>query len=380
MLLSFGAKNFFCFKQWAEISLKCNSRVPLEITHGDPAVRSLCFKGANASGKTNGLKILSFLSYFCTDSFSQTRPDEEIPIEPFFNRSEPIEFFIDFMVDDIEYSYELSLTKTKVLIEKIYRKVQKRALILDRRENEMKVNTLSKRPAFGLRTNASVISTAIQYEKKEFRPIYEFFKTIVTNVTHYGLRVPLFRAESESIASDYFNNREYLDFTSRYLKTFDTGIERVEVKEELTETGKRIYLPFFIHKRESEEHELSSAFESSGTKHLFYILFWYKKVLDSGGVLVLDEFDINLHPDILPHLVKLFENSETNPKEAQLIFSTHNNEILEEMGKYRTYLFNKEENESYCYRMDELNPAVVRPDRPIRPVYESGVLGGVPRI
>ena len=64
MLIKFGAKNFFCFKEWAELSF--------ESAHKDENATSvLCVKGANASGKTNALKILSFLSHFCTDSFSE---------------------------------------------------------------------------------------------------------------------------------------------------------------------------------------------------------------------------------------------------------------------------------------------------------------------
>jgi AAA15 family ATPase/GTPase len=117
-----------------------------------------------------------------------------------------------------------------------------------------------------------------------------------------------------------------------------------------------------------------------GTKSLYNLLALYKLALDHGGLLLIDEFDINLHPDILPHLVKLFESQETNPKNAQLIFATQNSDILDYMTKHRTYLFNKVENESFCYRLDELDHNLVRSDRPISPLYRAGRIGGVPRI
>jgi len=88
------------------------------------------------------------------------------------------------------------------------------------------------------------------------------------------------------------------------------------------------------------------------------------------------EFDINLHPDILPKLLDILEINTYNNKISQLVFSTHNSDILDRMGKYRTVLFNKENEVSHCYRFDELPPEVVRNGRPIEPQYRSGRLGG----
>jgi len=64
MILSYGAKNFFCFKEWVEISFELGSSISKELSNGENASLALCLKGNNSSGKTNGLKILSFLSYF----------------------------------------------------------------------------------------------------------------------------------------------------------------------------------------------------------------------------------------------------------------------------------------------------------------------------
>jgi predicted ATPase len=94
----------------------------------------------------------------------------------------------------------------------------------------------------------------------------------------------------------------------------------------------------------------------------------------------LDEFDIHLHPHILPKLIKLFLDPRSNPKGAQLLISTHDAEILNMLGRYRTFLVNKVENESFGYRLDELPGDIVRNDRPILPAYNEGKIGGVPRL
>ena len=96
--------------------------------------------------------------------------------------------------------------------------------------------------------------------------------------------------------------------------------------------------------------------------------------------MVLDEFDINLHPDILPHLINLFITKELNPNKAQMIFSTLNPDVLDVLGKYRSYLFEKENGESFGYRLDESDTNILRNDRSVSAPYKRHLLGGYPKI
>ena len=95
---------------------------------------------------------------------------------------------------------------------------------------------------------------------------------------------------------------------------------------------------------------------------------------------MLDEFDINLHPDILPLLLNLFNDEQKNPHNAQMIFSTHDTSIMDRLGKYRTYLVNKKNNESFGYRLDEIPGDILRNDRPVSTPYRNGKVGGVPKV
>ena len=106
----------------------------------------------------------------------------------------------------------------------------------------------------------------------------------------------------------------------------------------------------------------------------------FKQVLDSGGVLLLDEFDNNLHPALLHWLINLFMDPEHNPHGAQIIFSSHNTNIMDVMTKYRVVVVNKEENESFLYRLDELQGSLLRNDRSIEAIYKSGKIGGTPSL
>ena len=95
--------------------------------------------------------------------------------------------------------------------------------------------------------------------------------------------------------------------------------------------------------------------------------------------MILDELDINLHPDLIPILLNFFESEKLNPKKAQLIFTTHNNEIMDRLKKSRIVLVNKEDNESYLYKLDETGE-ILRNDRSISTIYNTGRLGGKPKI
>lgn len=382
MLLSYGAKNFCCFKDWMEIDLSLNSKVPEEISQSMKAATALCIKGANASGKTNALKAISFISFFCSNSFSQ-KPDEGILFEPFFDSQEPSEFFAKFDIDGSKYLYELVASKQEVLSEKIFKIESKEELILHRSSLKIIKNSLFDESKFNLsdRKNASIISVARQFLVPELDNFYTFFNNMISNVSYLGYIKPR-QINVERLAKLYKEDANMFEFTKKYLKEFDTGIVDVTIQDTKNAKveSKQDLFPEFFSDVDGEQKKLGFIQQSRGTQELFQLLGWYCTALTNGGVLILDEFDVFLHPDILPHLVKMFTCQETNPKKAQLIFSTHNTDIIDFMGKYRTVIVEKEHGKCFCYRLDEIGDRILRNDRPISPIYKTGRLGGVPKI
>uniref|UniRef100_UPI0022DEBBEC AAA family ATPase n=1 Tax=Holdemanella biformis TaxID=1735 RepID=UPI0022DEBBEC len=64
-------------------------------------------------------------------------------------------------------------------------------------------------------------------------------------------------------------------------------------------------------------------FESYGTVRFINIFPLILKALVEGSVLVMDEFDANIHPMALMNIINIFHD-DINKKNAQLIFNTHN--------------------------------------------------------
>jgi AAA15 family ATPase/GTPase len=360
------------------IDLTFNAKVSKEISNGDKFARVMCLKGANSSGKTSALKALTLCSRIATNSFS-LKPNEDLSIETFFDSKEPTEFFLDFRIGEINYSYELVVTNTAIVSEKLYRTEKRKTLVLYRNGIHIEKDAIfGPRKDIIIRENASVISTANQYEIPEIVPIYSFFFGIITNVGYGGLYQELL--DYNTLSKYYSQDKDSFRFVKSFIKKFDPCIKDIEIETYTNDKKEKVYYPRFIHAHLNGTGTLRYHAQSSGTKSLFYFLYFYCIALSNGWVLALDEFDINLHPDILPHLVALFYDKTFNAKNAQLIFTTHNTDIIDSMGKYRTYLFNKENGASYCYRLDELPPNLIRNDRPISALYKSGKIGGVPKI
>lgn len=379
MLLKFGARNCYSFKEGIEISLELGKNCPKSISKGSEVSNLLCIKGANGSGKTNVMKILSFLAVFCRDSF-ETKPESNIQISSFFFNDDPSDIFCEMSIDGYQYRYEVSLTKTEIIEETLWRKKKNTKKIYQRTRNKVTtcINEFSELKSIKLRTNASFISTAHQYDVESIIPIYNFFRTFMANVSWAGKHDLPF--DFEEVSQYYHDTPQWLKFVTDTIKKCDQGIDSITLQSKEDEKGNISYFPVFEHKAKVPNNRLLFMAQSSGTKALYTHLLYYQVTIQLGGILVMDEFDINFHPHILPFIVGMFDDEELNPRNAQLIFSTHNTDILEYMTKYRTVLINQKNSESYGYRLDEIPGDLIRNDRPIAPIYNAGKIGGVPKV
>lgn len=395
MIYSYGFRNYFGFKEGAEVSFELNNRVPEDISMGRDVATILGVKGANGAGKTNLLKALVFLSNFCTESF-KFDVDAEIDADSYFKSIKPSEFYIDFRCGNTRYTYELSVTHKEVIYEKLYRKALakgtenkkgRKVLVFERKKNEIikRIDEISSIDVISLKANSSLISTAFNYKFSSplviLNEIYNFFYSFISNVYYTGLSDFSLSGESiHRVTASYHKNTKAFSFVKEMIIKSDLGIADIRINERKDESGKTIYYPMFDHVANGDKYSLTIYDQSSGTKSLYVKLYLYWITLSTGGVLILDEFDLNCHPFILPKLLELFESEEKNPLGAQFLFTSHITEVLEKLSKYRTYLVNKEDNESYCYRLDEIGGDILRHGRAITPIYNEGKLGGVPKL
>lgn len=379
MLISFGARNYLSFKEGFEISMQ----LPASIFQESEVSEAICIIGANASGKTNVIRALAFIARFCSDSFS-LKPEDPLSIATYGFCNEPSSFFLEFSIGEIRYNYTAELTNSGVVSESLARKASKWVPLFSREGNELVqcIKEFDALKKIKLRKNASIISIAHQYEMSVLEEIYLFFSNIESNIDPLDGET-LYNGLATSLVAiskwyEYFPTG--LQFTKEKLCEADTGIKDIRLESIKKPNEEEVYFPVFIHDTKDGQVEIPYYLESSGTRLLYTQLALFKQVLDTGGVLLLDEFDNNLHPELLGWLIDLFFDSEHNPHHAQIIFSSHNTTVMDRLTKYRVVVVNKEENESFLYRLDELPGSLLRNDRSVETIYKSGKLGGVPSL
>lgn len=348
--------------------------------------------GSNASGKTSLIQPLAFLNWFVRHSFNAP-PDSGVPVVPHFNaRNSPTEFEViaDAREPGTLWRYRLSVTPRHVLTESLERKIRRGMWnsVFDRErtaEGKYKVTQdgfgLDQTQAEGVRPNVSLISWAVQFGVALAKELSTFI--VVTNMNSGGRQwQPRDEAVVECVR--YYAQRVPLQERMRNLLVqWDLGLSDVmfrqhEITDPNGETTKE-WFAFGVHRDgKHKTHLLPFAEESSGTKAAFAMLALILTVLEQGGVIAYDELDSDLHPHILEPLLELFSNSETNPHNAQIIFTCHMVEVLRLLQKSQVMLVEKDGLESRAWRLDSVEG--VRSDENRVSKYLAGAYGAVPRL
>lgn len=129
MLIEFGGENFSSFKEGFLISFDMGKKCPLDVSNGDNISNLICIKGANSSGKTNILKSLAFLGFFCTNSYS-LKPEELIAVDSYFFNNNPTYLYCLFEINKSQYKYEVELNKNSIISESLTKRKKEKYIFL----------------------------------------------------------------------------------------------------------------------------------------------------------------------------------------------------------------------------------------------------------
>jgi AAA15 family ATPase/GTPase len=127
--------------------------------------------------------------------------------------------------------------------------------------------------------------------------------------------------------------------------------------------------------------ELPPELESKGTARLFETFPTFLVALKDGSVLFIDEIESSYHSHVVELLIKVFQDPDVNIHNAQLIFTTHNFNILKSslMRKDQIWLAEKNKGMTTYSSLDEFDSSL-RDNSPFEKWYDEGRLGGIPAL
>lgn len=358
MLLRFRVTNYASIRDEVELSMVAASHHK-EIavrTVGDSGVSVLpvvAIYGANASGKSNVVGAFLFMRSAVLRSHQDWRPGALIRRRAFkldaTSRQRPSTFVIDFVHDDVRYEYGFSAGDFTVTNEWLYSFPKKRTRVLfERSESDgvkfgPSLTGLRQNIAELMRPNSLYLSTAAANNHPQLKRIYDWFS------------YDIFPAQAGTELLDPYTLQEWQQHDRAPLRDLlryaDTGVVDLEVEEqEMPTPAAEKFIEFmaafdpeyqvgdgpikisprieFVHRGAGDVARLTADEESSGTLAWLQLVGPVVATIRRGGILVVDELDIRLHPLLAAHLVSIFQDPETNRSGAQLLFTTHNVSLL----------------------------------------------------
>ena len=254
-----------------------------------------------------------------------------------------------------------------------------------------------------LRPNALYLSTAASANHPALLPLYGWFarnlvlaeentrqlrQALTTQLLNDdGRREPvlaLLRAAAMGITSA---NTQPLDpITDERIQKAVRILAGLEIEADGTDEGPHLEdLGLrLVHQGADSDVEFAPQDESFGTLVWFGLVGSVIEALAQGTVLLADELDASLHPNLVRQLIHLFQNPQTNPRQSQLVLNSHDMTILGDsasdrlIGRDQIWFTEKgDDGSTSLYSLADLEP---RKSEAIGRRYLAGHYGAIPNL
>jgi hypothetical protein len=368
--------------------------------------------GPDASGKSNIIAALTWLRDAVRDSLRSW--DDEIPIEPFAFGDGPLRpsgFVLESLINGIRFEYVLELDRQTVHYEGLFHYPEKkRRRIYEREENDLKL----QRGLGGISGTRDLLTgrtLALSIARRFDEPLVtEFTRDLLRGQT-VGPRRSLSRSvvptsnyrrlplgstlrwfetpstqEWPTVFEEITDDSPVYDrvFALALLKMADLGIVDVLIEQappadgDINGSRRRVRL---VHQTADGSGPLDFASESEGTRAWFNLIGPVLVALRTGSLQLFDELDASLHPTLSAQLIKIFQNSVTNPSGAQLVFTSHDTSLLGQLNRDEVWLTEKSDvGVTRLGALAEFAGERVRKSKNLESAYLHGRFGALPDV
>ncbi len=373
--------------------------------------------GPNASGKSNVVAALAWVRDAVQDSLRFW--EDDIPLESFafgVGPFHPSEFVVESTIDGIRFEYVLELDTDRVLYEGLFHfPEKKRKRIFEREGSELKL----QRGLGGLSGTRELLTErtlALSIARRFNEPLVSDFARDLLRIqtlgqvprrprpegfgvwgsrprASSGLHTTMRWFEESPNQPTLFSYEEFGEFALgdreqalALLRLADLGIEDVVIDEQeiafpdsaKTRTQRRVRL---VHRTDGDSAPLDFLTESEGTRTWFSLIGPVLTALRAGSVVIFDELDASLHPTLSAELLRIFRSPVTNPRGAQLIFTSHDTNLLNHLNRDEVWLTEKRSDGSTRLgALAEFAGERVRKSQNLESAYLHGRFGALPQV
>ena len=353
------------------------------------------------------------MRHYVINSSKETQKGENINVDSFRlsveTENEPSEFEIIFLFNGELFRYGFEASKERIVSEWLYHKPKTKEVELFYRDgnqfnthgrNFTKGATVAKKGL--VRDNALLISVAAQFNDKTAITVIDWFKRLkfISGLDEAG-----YQGFTVSKTEVPVHKERIL----KLLKAADLGIQDIklqkldidglpkgmpkEMRDEILREIKEDNVEYIadvltIHKKYDLSKQVIDTVnfsinsdESSGTRKFFALTGPILDVIENGYTLVVDELDSKLHPNLICKIVSLFNSDDVNTKNAQLIFNTHDTNLLSS-GLFRRdqiWFTNKDKfGEAKLYSLADFKSDEVKKNESFEDNYIRGKYGAIP--
>lgn len=396
MLVNFTFKNFRSFKNEMTLSMEAASIQELSdavVKSGEDELLPVAVMyGANSSGKSNVLKALKAMRDVLLNSV-KLNPKDKLDAEPFSldmtSYNEPTSYEIQFTLNGSKFRYGFDYTAEAIITEWLYekRRGEREFELFLRSGNDFKISKTRFAEGIGKQSatpdNRLFVSLVAQLNGKVSQSILDWF----TNMEYMsGMDGKGYAGKTLEML---FNKQTGSSEITRFFEETNLGFMELDVEPESSdekkmksETVHRLYDPDgnIVGVRNFPTDKM----ESEGTKKIIEIAGPIFDSILNGKILIVDELDAKLHPFLTRKIIGLFMDKRINAKGAQLIFATHDTNLLNIQYLRRDQIWFTEKDKSDStdlyslveFRDDAGNK--VRNDRNIEKDYLNGRYGAIP--
>lgn len=422
MLFEFKVSNFRSIKSEQILSFEPSSDNDLinhfsyEIKPGVKILKLALLYGSNASGKTNIIHSLYFVRELLIKSREKGQKTGFIPF--LFDKhtiNECGNFELTFFSDkNIKYNYILKMNNEIIFEERLYYYPKGQPAEVFTRIYDKTINNFNFKIGSTIKITSRERDVLVNNTLNNMTIVSAFSKTNINFIELEGV----YKWATEFFMHPVFSKTELVDYThsrmeqNTYCKNVlidmlvnaDFNIKDISVLEEeiteeilselkkrgilnkifnITDTAKKPKLKRieFSHEVNGGVFNLPESLESEGTLRFYSLGGPLSVLIEKGGILLIDELESSLHFDLINYFMNLFL---VNTKRAQLVFSTHNLNLISDSTEIRKdvvwFTEKKEDGSTELYSLDDFDTSKIRKGGNYLKAYNSGKFGAKPNI